>query len=107
MGRLKRYTLLYDRQVAWHLSGIERRYHSLIRRKIEVSLRYEPEAETRNRKPLSRPSMLGTSWELRFGPQNSFRVFYRTDHASREVYVLGIGVKKGNRLFLGTEEFEL
>jgi len=107
MARRKRYKLIYDTDVRWHVSKIDRRYHSLIRREIEDSLTYEPETETRNRKPLSRPSVLGTSWELRFGPKNIFRVFYRTDHASREVYILAVAVKRGNQLFIGEEEFDL
>ena len=103
----KRFELIYDREVRRHLAKIERRYHSLIRREIESSLTYEPETETRNRKPLSRPSVFGTAWELRFGPDNCFRVFYRADLESREVYVLAIGVKQGSRLFIGGKEFQL
>ena len=94
-------------QVAQHLARVERKYHSLIRRTIEEQLSYEPEVETRNRKPLLRPTELGATWEIRFGPKNRFRVFYETDQASRQVYILAIGVKVGSRLFIGREEFEL
>ena len=45
--------------------------------------------------------------EMRFGPNNRFRVFYRTDPSIGEVHILAIGVKVGNRLFIGGEEFEL
>ena len=107
MATRRRFELIYDREVRRHLSKIERKYHSLIRREIERSLTYEPEIETKNRKPLSRPSVLGTAWELRFGPDNCFRVFYRTDNEASEVYVLAIGVKSGNRLFIGGKEFQL
>jgi mRNA-degrading endonuclease RelE of RelBE toxin-antitoxin system len=103
----RRFKLIYDPQATRHLSQIERKHHSLIRREIKTSLTYEPETETRNRKPLSRPSALGTAWELRFGPDNCFRVFYRTDLEQEEVYVLAIGVKQGNRLFVGGKEFQL
>ena len=102
-----RYALIYDRDVREHLAQISRRYYSMIRRTLEGSLSYEPEVETQNRKPLSRPSVLGMVWELRFGPNNRFRTFYRTDHQLMEVYILAIGVKRGNRLFIGIEEFEL
>jgi mRNA-degrading endonuclease RelE of RelBE toxin-antitoxin system len=44
---------------------------------------------------------------LRFGPKNSFRVFYDVNHEERTVSVLAIGVKAGNRLFIGGREFEL
>jgi hypothetical protein len=52
------------------------------------------------------PSELGATWELRFGSNNKFRVFYETNSDACEVYILGIGVKVGNRLFIGTEETE-
>ncbi len=107
MACRKRYNLVYDPDARWHLSTIDRRHHSLIRGEIKGLLTYDPETETRTRKPLSRPSVLGTAWELRFGPNNSLRVFYRTDRESREVNILAIGVKKGNRLFIGKEEFAL
>ena len=68
---------------------------------------FEPENETRNRKPLERPTSLGATWELRFGPDNRFRVLYTFDLDERQVNVLAIGVKKGNRLMIGGEELEL
>jgi len=68
---------------------------------------FEPETETRNRKPLLRPSALGSAWELRFGPDNGFRVFYQADHALKQVYILAVGVKIKDRLFVGGEEFDL
>ena len=101
------FALIYDPEVARHLKAVDRKYYSLIQRTIEKQLSYDPETETRNRKPLRRPSVFGTAWELRFGPDNRFRVFYRTDQPSREVHILAIGIKAGNRLFIGGEEFEL
>jgi len=101
------FKLTYDPEVARHLARIQRKYHSLIRRMIEEQLGHEPEVETRNRKPLLRSMELGATWEIRFGPNNRFRVFYETDLASREVYILAIGVKVGNRLCIDGEEFEL
>ncbi|MCJ7737772.1 MAG: hypothetical protein MUQ10_10750 [Anaerolineae bacterium] len=69
------FDLIYDPEVAQHLAKIERKYHSLIRYTIEEQLRYEPEVETRNRKPLRRPTELSATWEIRFGPGDRFRVF--------------------------------
>lgn len=99
--------LIYDSEVVQHLITIERKYHSLIRRTIEQQLAYEPGVETRNRKPLLRPSIFDTAWELRFGPDNRFRVFYRIDTSAHEVHILAIAVKMGDRLFIGGKEFEL
>ena len=101
------FELIYAPQVKGHVLAIERKYHSLIRRTIEVQLRFEPEAETRNRKPLKRPSGLGAEWELRFGLNNRFRVFYAVEREKRRVLILAIGTKSGNRLVIGREEVNL
>ena len=107
MKRAIRFRLIYDEQVWDHVAAIGTKYHSLIRNTIERMLTFEPQVETRNRKPLLKPSILGSAWELRFGPNNRFRVYYRTDQELREVYILAIGVKIKNRLWIGNEEIEL
>src|SRR5437867_12920970 len=101
------FELIYDTEVAGHLAAIERNQYRLIRRTIEEQLRFEPDVETRNRKPLDRPSVFGTAWELRFGPNNRFRVFYRTNVENHAVYILAIGVKVGSGLIIGGKEFDL
>ncbi|MCJ7748024.1 MAG: hypothetical protein MUP27_09785 [Desulfobacterales bacterium] len=70
-------------------------------------MQLEPDVETRNRKPLKRPVTFEGEWELGFGPDNVFRVFYEINIESYEVYILAIGVKKGNRLFFGGKEVKL
>jgi len=100
------YKLVYAPQVKRHLKAMEPKYFSLIRTNIETQLRLEPTVETRNRKPL-KPADFEGEWELRFGPENRFRVFYAIDMQNREVQILAIGVKKGNRLFIGGQEVEL
>ena len=107
MAKGGRYELIYDREVWNHVSKIDRKYHSLIRREIKRQLAYLPDLEARNRKPLLRPSIFGPAWELRFGPENRFRVFYRTDREVRRVYILAVGVKIKERLYIGGKEFEL
>jgi len=101
------YAIVYDSALLTHLDAIDRKDHSAIRRAIETMLTHEPENESRNRKPLVRPSSLGVAWELRCGKDNRFRVFYRTETLRREVRVLAIGVKLGNRLSVGGKEFDL
>jgi hypothetical protein len=107
MAKREPFTLIYDPEVAGHLAAIEPKYHSLIRAAIEGQLRHEPERATRNRKPLERPIAMGARWELRFGPDNRFRVFYRVDADSRQVRVLAVAVKVRDRVFLAGEEVEL
>jgi hypothetical protein len=97
----------YDKQTKQHLRAIEPKYHSLIRKVIEKQLLFDAEIETRNRKPLRQPAPFDATWEIRFGPNNRFRVLYGIDHEKREVQVQAIGVKKGSQLFVGGEEIEL
>lgn len=107
MPKRRPFEIIYDCDVAAHLASVERKYYSLIRDTVWQQLSYDPLVETRNRKPLRRPSVFGTAWELRFGPQNCFRVFYTADPLEHEVHILAVGVKIGTRLFVGGEEFEL
>jgi hypothetical protein len=107
MAKRQPYVLVYDPEVSDHLAAIEPKYHSLIRATVEQQLRFEPKTATRNRKPLERPSGFGARWELRFGPDNRFRVFYRAEAEEHRVRILAVGVKERNRLFIAGEEVEL
>jgi hypothetical protein len=100
------FEVLYARGVEQHLDSIPHKYWPLIRRTIEQQLCHQPGLETRNRKPLTRPPSEGR-WELRFGPANCFRVFYRVSATDRRVWVLAIGIKHRDRLLIGGKEIEL
>jgi mRNA-degrading endonuclease RelE of RelBE toxin-antitoxin system len=105
MAKMEPFAVVYADEVKQHLRAIETKYHSLIRTAIARQLEYEPEVETRNRKPLKRPVSFGAQWELRLGPDNRFRVFYQVEADSRKVRVLAVGVKERDRLLIGGEEF--
>ena len=107
MTAQNRFNLIYAPQVKGHLRTIERKYHSLIRKEIESQLQFEPDVETRNRKPLKRPVQLGADWEIRFGPDNRFRVFYAVEAEHWNVHILAVGTKRGSRLVIGGEEVKL
>jgi len=107
MSPRQKFVLIYAPLTKLHLKTIERKYYSLIRATIEDELQFEPDVETRNRKPLKRPVIFEAEWELRFGPDNKFRVFYDINIESHEVYILAIGVKEGNRYFIGGKEVKL
>jgi len=100
------FEFVYAPIVKGHLKAIEPKYHSLIREAIEAQLRFEPDIETRNRKPLKRPVIFGTKWEIRCGPSNRFRVFYKVNHDDEQVEILAIGEKVGNRILIGGEEVQ-
>ena len=107
MTKRKPYEILYDDEVAGHMAAIDKKYHSLVRREIENQLTYEPDKETLNKGPLEKPSILGIAWRLRFGPDNTLRVYYRFDAVIHEVYILAVGIKAKNRLYLGGKEFQI
>ena len=46
-------------------------------------------------------------WELRFGPNDCFRVLYRVDEHDMIVQVLAVGVKEGNQLRIAGEKVDL
>jgi hypothetical protein len=78
----------------------------LVSETIEKQLQFEPLIETRNRKPLTQPVEFEADWELRFGPDNRFRIFYEVNEINREVNIIAIGMKHRNKLFIGGEEVE-
>ena len=70
-------------------------------------VRFEPGAETTNRKPLRQPAPFGATWEIRFGPDNRFRALYDIDEETRMVQIMAIGEKQRQRLFISGEEVQL
>lgn len=89
------------------MHAIDSKHHSLVWQKIEEQLQFEPDVETRNRKPLRTPAPFGADWEIRFGPGNRFRVLYEVNDDDRSVQILAIGEKVRNRLRIGGEEVDL
>jgi hypothetical protein len=107
MARRPPFSVIFDPHTKRHMRAIPAKYHPLIRATIREQLVFEPESETRNRKPLKQLTPLGATWELRFGPDNRFRVLYAVRPGRREVAVLAVGVKERDRLIIGGEEVEL
>lgn len=107
MARRQPYTLAFASEVTKHLRAIDSKYHALIREKIGEQLRFEPAVETTNRKCLRQPAPFGATWEVRFGPDNRFRVLYDIDQEARVVQIMAIGEKQRERLFIGGEEVQL
>ena len=104
MARRRKFALIFAPQTVEHMNATESKYHGIIERTIDQQLEYTPQRVTRNRKPLDEPGPFGATWELRFGPQNRFRVFYEVDEPTWEVHVLAIGVKERDRLYIGGKE---
>ena len=104
MAPIQSYSLKFAPEVIKHLDWIERKYHNLIRQTIGEQLINTPDIETRNRKLLDKLTPGSSTWELRIGPNNRFRVLYEIEYDRKEVWILAIGIKEGNRLLIGGEE---
>lgn len=104
---LGRFTIVYAPITKQHLRAIEAKYYSLIRAVVDEQLSFEPTTETRNRKPLKRPVVFMATWEIRFGPQNRFRVYYDVAVGQAIVSILAIGLKRGNQVVIGGEEMQI
>jgi len=104
MPARKAYNLVYTNVIKEHLKAVNAKHHRLIRETLEEQLQYEPAVPTRNRKPLKKPMAFEAEWELRFGPANRFRVFYRVD--GEDVVLLAFGKKIRNRLMISGQEVE-
>jgi hypothetical protein len=103
----RRFIIVYAPITKQHLRSIGTKYYTLIRTVVEQQLSFEPMTESRNRKPLKRPVVFMATWEIRFGPQNNFRIYYDVDLEQGRVSILAIGVKHGNRVVIGEEEIAL
>jgi mRNA-degrading endonuclease RelE of RelBE toxin-antitoxin system len=106
MGRSSRFTLIFAPEAVEHLDQIDRKHHSLLEKMINEQLVHSPVKQTRNRKPLDQPAPSGATWELLCGPDNRYRILYEVNVSELAVSILAIGIKQGNRLVIGGEEFE-
>jgi hypothetical protein len=106
MGKCRPYTLTYAPEALTHLARVEHRYQGLIESHIRQQLSHTPLEGTRNRKAMRTPAPFDAAWELRFGPDNRFRVLYDVDEINLAVSILAIGIKEGNRLCFGGQEME-
>jgi mRNA-degrading endonuclease RelE of RelBE toxin-antitoxin system len=108
MSDSQRYEIRLAAEAIEHLKGIEKKHRRAILQSLEEQLSHEPLVKTRNRKPLGGSTLFGPeSWELRLGPDNGFRVFYRAEAETLRVLIKAIGIKQGNRLFIAGEEVSL
>ena len=96
------YRIVYAEEIRDHLRSLTARQRAILFDSIEEQLTYEPTTETRNRKEMLPNSV--ASWELRIG---DLRVYYDVTEEPQTVTVVAVGIKSGNRIFLGGEEREL
>ena len=97
------YIIEFAESVKGQLRQLKARDRALLFDQIEKQLLHEPMVETRNRK-LLRPNPIAP-WELRVG---DLRVFYEVPEGEpAKVRILAIGEKRGNTLWIGSQEVQL
>ena len=96
------YRIEYTRPALAHLRQLTARLRSTVLDTVADQLTHEPTMETRNRKEML-PNDIA-SWELRIG---DVRVYYDVLEDSQTVMVAAVGIKQGNRVFIGGIERQL
>ena len=96
------YKLKFTRSALEDIGWFKRRERKIIVDAIADQLGHDPTGETRNRKRL-RPNAT-SEWELRI---EKYRVFYDLNHGERLVEVRAVGEKKGKRVVVRGEEYDL
>ena len=102
----RKYTIIYDPETYSHFKNLDKKYWTVIKDKIEEQLLNNPDTVTTNKKPLSKPP-IDNQWELRFGPNNIFRVFYYINEDKMEVWIIAIGKKIKEKLYIGNKVIKL
>ena len=93
------YRMVYSADIREHGRSLTARQRSIVFDSTDEQLTHEPTVETQNRKQM-RPNPLA-SWELRIGV---LRVYYDVTEDPQTVTVVAIGIKRGNRVFIGGRE---
>jgi mRNA-degrading endonuclease RelE of RelBE toxin-antitoxin system len=97
------YRVDYSPVTEEHLRVLTARQRATVFDAVDEQLTHQPTVETLNRKPM-RPNPLAP-WELRVG---MLRVYYDIEEEpEKRVTIEAVGIKKGNRVFIGGEVFDL
>jgi len=96
------YTIVLSARAIEALESMRKYDQKRIRDALAEQLESQPQVETRNRKKL-RPGG-PAEWEIRVG---DYRAFYDVNEEEEQVRVVVIGYKKGSKLIILGEEYEL
>jgi len=96
------YEIDYTPEARQDLNSFRKFEQQHIMDEIDAQLQYQPKVAARNRKKL-RPNDVA-EWELRL---DKFRVFYDVRETAQIIKIAAIGYKRGNKLFIHGEEYDL
>ena len=97
------YRIEYSPDAEDHLRALTARQQLIVLDAVDKQLAYQPNIETRNRKPM-RPNPVAP-WELRVG---NLRVYYDIEEGPEPVvYILAVGLKTRTGVRIGKELIDL
>ena len=97
------YRIEYDTEAEADLDTLTKREQVIVRTGAPKYLRDQPGLEAGAREKM-RPNRLNAPWALHLG---TLRVYYDVDEAERVVWVLRVGRKPGETLYLRGRPFDL
>ncbi len=98
-----KYRIEYSPDTEDHFRVLTTRQQVTVLDTVEKQLQYQPDVETRNRRPM-RPNPIAP-WELRIG---NLRVYYDIeDDPEYAVYIRAIGIKERSSVRIGKEVIKL
>lgn len=93
------YRIEYSPETEKHFRALTKRQQMVVLETVEKKLQYQPDVETKNRKPM-RPNPIAP-WELRIVDR---RVYYDFENEPDPVvYVRAVGIKERNKVRIGKE----
>ena len=96
------YEIIYTIEAEEDLKSFRKFEQQFLVDEIDKHLQFEPALPTRNRKKLRSNNL--AEWELRI---DKFRVFYDIQAVVKIVKIVAIGQKRGNKVFVHGEEYDL
>lgn len=99
---MSRYDVIFTPVARDHLQRMTARQRAIVLDGVARRLTWQSDVETRNRKlrRTSQPPL----WELRIGP---FRVYFELEDSPQPVvYILAVGVKRRNRVYVAGEVYD-
>jgi len=98
-----KYRIEYSPVTEKHFRALTKRQQMIVLETVEKQLQYQPNVETKNRKPM-RPNPIAP-WELRIG---DLRVYYDFENEPEPIVsVRAVGIKERNKVRIGKEVIEL
>lgn len=97
------YRIEYAPEAERHFRFLTVRQRAIVQDEVQRHLAYQPNVETRNRKPMRTNPL--APWELRVG---EFRIYYEAKGKPEGiVQVLAIGIKLRDKIHIGKEIIKL